>query len=418
MSLFKELKWRNLIKECNNEQKLENLLDTEVIKFYCGFDPTAPSLTIGHLVQIITILLLSKKKHIPFILIGGATGLIGDPKEDTNERTLLSHDVILDNLCQLKKQFKKLLPSTNIHFVNNYEWISQMNLIKFFRDYGKLFNVNYMIRKDKIAKRLEQKGISYTEFSYMIFQALDFYQLYKKYNIKLQFGGSDQWGNITSGLELISKIEKISTKNEVIGMSIPLLLNRQGIKFGKSEKKTLWLNEKLTRPYEIYQYLFNTSDSDVINYLKSLTLLEIEKIQDLQKEQQKQPKKRLSQKALANFVINFLHGEIIAQECQQVNNILFHKTKSQITEEEFLLLSKHLPSINTTRSICITDVLKKTKLANSKNEARRLITAQSIKIGKQKINQIDLCLTREKAFFQKYILLTKKNKFHALLCFQ
>ncbi|PQP79543.1 tyrosine--tRNA ligase [Candidatus Phytoplasma phoenicium] len=418
MSLFKELKWRNLIKECNNEQKLENLLDKEVIKFYCGFDPTAPSLTIGHLVQIITILLLSKKKHIPFILIGGATGLIGDPKEDANERTLLSQDVILHNLCQLKKQFKKLLPCTNVHFVNNYEWISQMNLINFFRDYGKLFNVNYMIRKDKIAKRLEQKGISYTEFSYMIFQALDFYQLYKKYNIKLQFGGSDQWGNITSGLELISKIEKISTKNEVIGMSIPLLLNRQGIKFGKSEKQTLWLDEKLTRPYEIYQYLFNTSDSEVINYLKNLTLLEIEKIKDLQKEQQKQPKARPSQKALANFVINFLHGEIIAQECQQVNNILFHKTKSQITKEEFLLLTKHLPSIKTSQSICITDVLQKTKLATSKNEARRLIAAQSIAIGKQKINQIDFCLTREQAFFQKYILLTKKNKFHVLLCFQ
>ncbi|KND62705.1 tyrosine--tRNA ligase [Candidatus Phytoplasma phoenicium] len=418
MSLFKELKWRNLIKECNNEKKLETLLEQEMINFYCGFDPTAPSLTIGHLVQIITILLLSKNKHVPFILIGGATGLIGDPKEDAIERTLLSHDVILYNVNKLQQQFQKLLPQTNINFVNNYEWISQLNLINFFRDYGKLFNVNYMIRKDKVAKRLEKKGISYTEFSYMIFQALDFYQLYKKYNVKLQFGGSDQWGNITSGLELISKIEKISTKNEVIGMSIPLLLDRQGNKFGKSEKQTLWLDPQLTRPYEMYQYLFNTSDIDVINYLKSLTLLEIEKIKFLQKEQQRQSQAREAQKALADFVIVFLYGATILQECQQVNTILFHKKPSQMTPEDFFLLTKHLHSICISQPICITDALKNTKLATSKNEARRLITAQSIKIGTKKINQIDFCLTPEQAFFQQYILLTKKNKIHALLCFQ
>ncbi|WP_432729643.1 tyrosine--tRNA ligase ['Prunus avium' virescence phytoplasma] len=203
MFLFQELKWRNLIKNLSNEKKLEQLLNQGQLNFYCGFDPTAISLTIGHLVQIITILLLQKKGHKPFILLGRATSLIGDPKEK-EERKLLSLEDVEKNFFKIKKQLMKILPEDKVTFVDNYEWISKINLIDFLRDYGKYFNVNYMISKDKIAKRLD-KGISYTEFSYMILQAVDFYFLYKKYNVNLQLGGSDQWGNITAGLELIRK---------------------------------------------------------------------------------------------------------------------------------------------------------------------------------------------------------------------
>ncbi|MDV3198199.1 MAG: tyrosine--tRNA ligase [Vigna little leaf phytoplasma] len=416
MSLFEELKWRNLIQDCSNEDKLRTLLETEQINFYCGFDPTAPSLTIGHLVQIITILLLYKKKHKPFILIGGGTGFIGDPKENA-ERTLLSSENILYNARQLKKQFQKLLSKKDIQFINNYQWISKMNLISFFRDYGKLFNVNYMLNKEKIAQRLN-KGISYTEFSYMILQALDFYQLYKKYNIRLQIGGSDQWGNITSGLELIRKLDTTSNQQKVIGMSIPLLLDHQGKKFGKSEKQTLWLDPNLTNPYELYQYFFNTKDQDVINYLKKLTLLEIKEIEKFEQETKQNPKKRLAQKALANFIISFLHNKSIAYECEQINHILFNKPISQITENDFILLQKHLPLINikkTSNPILLVDALKNTKLSNSKNEARYLINAKSIKVGGRLVEQVNYYLNIENANFRKYLLLTKKNKFHALV---
>ncbi|MDV3167204.1 MAG: tyrosine--tRNA ligase [Vigna little leaf phytoplasma] len=416
MSLFEELKWRNLIQDCSNKDKLRTLLETEQINFYCGFDPTAPSLTIGHLVQIITILLLYKKKHKPFILIGGGTGFIGDPKENA-ERTLLSSENILYNARQLKKQFQKLLSKKDIQFIDNYQWISKINLISFFRDYGKLFNVNYMLNKEKIAQRLN-KGISYTEFSYMILQALDFYQLYKKYNIRLQIGGSDQWGNITSGLELIRKLDTISNQQKVIGMSIPLLLDHQGKKFGKSEKQTLWLDPNLTNPYELYQYFFNTKDQDVINYLKKLTLLEIEEIEKFEQEKKQNPKKRLAQKALANFIVSFLNSKSIAYECEQINHILFNKPMSQITENDFILLQKHLPLINikkTSNPILLVDALKNTKLSNSKNEARYLINSKSIKVGGKLVEQVNYYLNIEDANFRKYLLLTKKNKFHALV---
>ncbi|KXT29122.1 tyrosine--tRNA ligase [Candidatus Phytoplasma oryzae] len=417
LSLFQELKWRNLIKNCSDEENLEKVLNNEKINFYCGFDPTANSLTLGHLVQINTILLFSKNGHFPFILIGSGTGLIGDPKE-TKERMLISEEKIFKNSSSIKKQFQKIFFDQKIKFLDNYDWISKINFINFFRFYGKLFNVNYMISKDIVAQRLK-KGISYTEFSYMILQSLDFYQLYQNFNIRLQFGGSDQWGNITSGLELIRKINFKKRYQKPFGFSIPLLLDEKGIKFGKSEKNTLWLNKDLTNSYKIYQYLLNINDDNVINYLKKLTLLVYEKIVFLEKETKINPKKRLAQKKLAKLVVSFLYGENEFKKCFKINQILFYQNIKSLSLENFMFLSQNLDCIKVNKkSILLVDALVQTKLAESKNEARRFIIANSIKVLDNYINEANFYLDLEKAFYNKYFLLIKKNKFHALVIFE
>jgi tyrosyl-tRNA synthetase len=416
--LFQELKQRNLIKDCSDEKKLEEILNKEKVNFYCGFDPTANSLTLGHLVQINIILLLCKNKHNPFILIGCGTGLIGDPKEN-QERELISNHKILENGFLIQEQLKKLLIIPQIKFLNNYDWISKTNLISFFRNYGKLFNINYMISKEIVAKRLK-KGISYAEFSYMILQALDFYELYKKFNVRLQFGGSDQWGNITSGLELIRKIElnKINQNNKPVGFSIPLLLDSQGIKFGKSEKNNLWLDKKLSSPYQVYQYLLNVSDENVIDYLKKLTLLEMQEIIFLEESTKINPKKRLAQKKLSEQVIIFLYGTEEFNNCFRINQILFNRETKKINLEELVFLQNYLNFIQIKKNISLVEALVNTKLSKTKNEAKRLIKAKSIKICGNTIDQIDFNLTFENAWFRKYILITKKNKFNSLVIFK
>jgi len=250
MKLYDELLWRGLIKDVSNEEKARELLDHDQIKFYCGFDPTGESLTIGHLVQVVRMLLLEKYGHTPIVLIGGATGLIGDPRQ-TSERKLLTLEESLQNAEKIKLQLSQFLDPNKAIFVNNYDWIGKIDMISFLRDYGKHFSINYMIAKDTVQKRLEI-GISYTEFSYMLIQAIDFLHLYRELDCKLQFGGSDQWGNITTGLELIRKLEGENSK--AIGLSSPLLLKADGSKFGKSESGALWLDGNLTSPYEVYQY--------------------------------------------------------------------------------------------------------------------------------------------------------------------
>ena len=275
MKLYDELMWRGLIKDVSNEALAKKLLNEGSVRFYCGFDPTGESLTVGHLVQIVRIMLLDKYGHQPVVLIGGATGLIGDPRQ-TSERKLLSLDTSLKNAELIKKQIGHFLP--NAIYVNNYDWIGKIDMITYLRDYGKHFNLNYMLAKETVQARLET-GISYTEFSYMILQSIDWLKLYTEDHVKIQFGGSDQWGNITSGLELIRK--QVGDENEAVGMASPLLLKSDGTKFGKSESGALWLDAELTSPYELYQYFINTADTDVENYLKMLTLFEPSTITEL-----------------------------------------------------------------------------------------------------------------------------------------
>ncbi|MGL9688153.1 MAG: tyrosine--tRNA ligase [Candidatus Phytoplasma sp. TWB_XP] len=413
MSFYEELKWRNLIKDCSNETQVKELLDNNQVKFYCGFDPTSNSLTVGHLVQITMILLMQRQEHLPVILVGGATGLIGDPKE-TEERKLLSLENSLQNAKSIECQLKNILLNKKVEFVNNYQWISQIDIISFLRNYGKLFNINYMLSKHAVAKRLAS-GISFTEFSYMILQSLDFHHLYKNHKVRLQLGGSDQWGNITSGLELIRKLEK---KSDALGISTPLLLNSDGTKFGKSEKGVLWVNPSMTSPYEIYQYFLNVSDKEVINYLKMLTLIPKKEILELEKNTLENPQQRLAQKALTQSIITLIHSSDILQECIKTNQILFSNAKKEsFQEKDFILLQKTLFCHSTKEDILLVDALVQTKLATSKSEAREFIKDNTIKLFNQEIKSLDFAITKKNTLFDKYVLLKKGKKNNALIVF-
>lgn len=394
MKLYEELKWRGFIKDVSNEELANEFLNGSGINFYCGFDPTADSLTIGHLVQIIRILLLQNGGHRPIVLIGGGTGSIGDPSGRSSERKLLSMEETFNNVERFKTQFSKFVSTEGTNgaiLVNNYDWLSKINCLEFLRDYGKNFTVNYMLAKDTVASRLET-GISYTEFSYMIIQALDFLHLYDNYNCKLQFGGSDQWGNITAGLDLIRKNRGDNTK--VLGMTSPLLTKADGSKFSKSEGGAIWLDEKKTTPYELYQFFLNSTDLDVINYLKTLTLIEREEIEKLEVSLKTEPEKRLAQKRLAHEIVRFVHGIDAADKVVSLSEEIFSKGNTE-----------NIPTIKldiTESNINVLDLLVLSNLCSSKSEARRLIEQGGISIDKKKVTSVnEIVKTSNKLIIQK-----------------
>ncbi|TNF08645.1 MAG: tyrosine--tRNA ligase [Bacillota bacterium] len=413
MKLYEELLWRGLIKDVSNEEKAQSLLNDEKIKFYCGFDPTGESLTVGHLVQIVRMLLLEKYGHTPIVLIGGATGLIGDPRQ-TSERKLLTLDESLQNAEKIKKQLSLFLDPNKAIFVNNYDWIKNIDMISFLRDYGKHFSINYMIAKDTVQKRLEV-GISYTEFSYMLIQAIDFLHLYRTLDCKLQFGGSDQWGNITTGLELIRKLE--GEESKAIGLSSPLLLKADGSKFGKSESGALWLDGNLTTPYEIYQYFVNASDQDVVNYLKQLTLLSRADIEALEEKMKTEPELREAQKKLAEEVTKLVHGDEAYQEALKVTEALFSGDFNGLSQKAFKMLEQTLDHVVLLEPKSILDVLVETNLAQSKREARQFIQSGAIQINDDKISDLESVVNRHHLLYQKYAILRRGKKKYALIIF-
>jgi tyrosyl-tRNA synthetase len=414
MKLYDELLWRGLIKDVSNEEKARELLDNDKIKFYCGFDPTGESLTIGHLVQVVRMLLLEKYGHTPIVLIGGATGLIGDPRQ-TSERKLLTLEESLLNAEKIKVQLSQFLDPKKAIFVNNYDWIGKIDMISFLRDYGKHFSINYMIAKDTVQKRLEI-GISYTEFSYMLIQAIDFLHLYRELDCKLQFGGSDQWGNITTGLELIRKLEGENSK--AIGLSSPLLLKADGSKFGKSESGALWLDANLTTPYEIYQYFLNASDEDVENYLKQLTLLSRPEIEELVKKQKEKPELREAQKKLAYEVVKLIHGESAIKQALKVTDALFLGEFSDLSKQEFQMLSKTLETVAISEPKGLLDVLVETNLASSKREARTFVQSGAIMLNDLKMEDIEYVVTKELAMHGEYAIVRRGKKKYAMISFK
>lgn len=412
MKLYDELKWRGLIKDVTNEKRAEELLNGKGVKFYCGFDPTGESLTVGHLVQIVRIMLLEKHGHIPVVLIGGATGLIGDPRQ-TSERKLLSLETSLRNAQMIRKQIGKFLP--NAIYVNNHDWIKDIDLITFLRDYGKFFNINYMLAKENVQSRLET-GISYTEFSYMILQALDWLHLYETNNVVMQFGGSDQWGNITTGLELIRK--KHDENHKAVGMSSPLLLKSDGTKFGKSESGAIWLDENITTPYEIYQYFLNTSDEDVETFLKMLTLFEVSTIEELVLASKEKPEERIAQKALAEAVTKLIHGEEALEQALNVTESLFSGSFDNLTENEFNMLEKSLDHFETSEELPILKALTETKLAQSNREARTFIQSGAISLNDKKIDDIYHTIKKEDGYYNKFVILKRGRKRYSLITFK
>ena len=365
MTFFEELKWRGVVKDISSPE-LENKLNNESLTFYLGTDPTADSLHIGHYASFVTAKRLARHGHKPIILVGGATGLIGDPRP-TAEREIISKETVAKNIEGLKKQVELLLEG-KAQIVNNYDWTKDVTFLDFLRDIGKYINVNYMLGKDIIARRLET-GITYAEFSYTLLQGFDYLHLFNTYNCTLQAAGSDQWGNITTGIELIRKIEN----KEAYGFTMPLILDSTGKKFGKSEGNALWLDKEKTSPYKIYQYLVNSDDSKVIEYLKVFTFLSKEEIDFLELEVKNHPENRAAQKALAYEVVKDLHGKEEADKAKEISEKIF---RGEETEE---MPTAEVSSKN------ILDVMVESKQAPSKSEARRLIIQGGVSINNEKV---------------------------------
>ena len=400
MKLYDDLVWRGLIQDISNPE-LENKLNNEELTFYIGTDPTADSLHIGHYPSFLLAKRLKNAGHHPIMLVGGATALIGDPR-GKGERVLQSYEVINNNYVKLRSQVEKLF---GCETVNNYDWIKDINTIEFLRDYGKNFTVNYMLDKDKVRKQLDN-GLSFTEFSYMILQALDFKHLYETRNVTLQVAGSDQWGNITSGIELIRKTLGV----EVYGMTMPLVLDENGNKIGKSEGNAVWLDKEKTSPYFLYQYLINASDSIVIDYLKRLTLLSREEIEELEKSLKEEPHLRLAHKALAREVITDVHGKEEYEKVLKISEALFSGNLKELTKEEIKEAFLNIPSYELGEEKNIIDVLVEAEICSSKREAREFVSNNSISINGEKINDLEFIIKKDNAIVDNYTIIRKGKK--------
>lgn len=410
MDLFKQLEYRGMVKDVSDLELAKQLLNEQKIKFYVGYDPTGESLTVGHLVQIVRMLYLQKHGHTPVVLIGGGTGLIGDPRE-TSERSLLTLEKSLENAQKIENQIKGLIKG-NVEFVNNYEWLSKIDLISFLRDYGKHFSVSYMLHKDTVQKRLES-GISYTEFSYMILQSIDWLNLYQNRDVKIQFGGSDQWGNLTSGLELI---RRVLGKNDAVGLSSPLLLKADGTKFGKSESGALWLDKELTSPYELYQYFLNSSDTDIEQFLKLLTLIEQDEIEAILETHREKPELRHAQKVLAKAVVELVHGKEELETALQVTDALFSGEFDGLTKSAYKTLESVIDVVRFNGESLI-ELVVKSKLASSNREAREFISNGAISIQGEKITDSMYNVVETSKAFDTYAIIRRGKKKYALIVF-
>ena len=374
MKCFEDLKWRGLVKDISSPE-LEDKLNNEKLTFYIGTDPTADSMHIGHFSSFLIATRLAKYGHKPILLVGGATGLIGDPKP-SQERKMITREEVNKNVAGLTKQAHDIF---GFDVVNNYDWTKDISVIDFLRDYGKYINVNYMLDKDIIKRRLES-GITFCEFAYTLLQALDFVTLNKNYGVTLQVAGSDQWGNITTGIELSRKMEG----PELFGMTMPLVLDANGVKFGKTEGNALWLDKNKTSSYELFQYLINTDDACVIDYLKKLTFLSKEKIESIEEKQKEHPEDRIAQYSLAREVITFLHGEEEYNKALKISKDLFSGNIKDLTLDEIKDGFKDVPSFDITENMTLIDLLVNNNIASSKREAREFISAGSISINGEK----------------------------------
>ena len=385
MNLFEELEWRGLVDNITSPE-VKDAINNEKLTFYIGTDPTADSLHIGHYSSLLMAKRLEKHGHHPIMLVGGATGFIGDPKA-TGERNMLTQETLKANYDALHAQISKLW---GFEMVNNLDWTKDISVIDFLRDYGKFFNVNYMINKETVKKRLDT-GISYTEFSYMILQSLDFLHLYQEKNCTLQIGGQDQWGNITSGLELIRK--KCGADVKCYGLTMPLITKADGTKFGKSESGTVWLDASKTSPYELYQFLFNTDDRKVIEYLKKLTFLTREQIEELEVSLQNEPHKRLAQKTLAIEVVRDLHGQEGLDCALKITEALFKGKIQELTDDQKLDAIRNMEKLYCEQGKTLLETLVESGIASSRREAREWIKGNSIMVNGTKITDPDYMMT-------------------------
>ena len=408
--LIKDLQWRGLINDCTDYEGLEKTLNEKQLSLYCGVDPTADSMHIGHLLPFLVLKRFQNAHHKPIILIGGATGAVGDPRT-TTERLIQPMEVIEHNVSCLEVQMKKIFGDT-VTFVNNYDWTHNLGILEFLRDFGKNFNVSQMIAKDIVKSRLET-GISYTEFSYQILQAMDFNHLYENYDCQLQIGGSDQWGNIVTGLDLIRK--KQGHEASAFGMTLPLVTKSDGTKFGKSEAGAIWLDAKKTSPYEMYQFFINTADADVINFLKLFTFLEKEEILHIEDKFKKALHERLAQKTLAYEVVKLIHGEEGVNQAIRITEALFSGDIANLTSTEIAVGFKNVPGTTLSEDLSLIDVLVATGAATSKREAREFITSNSISVNGEKQNSLDFIVETKNAIDEKFTVVRRGKKKYFLV---
>lgn len=416
LNIIDELLWREAINQQTDADGLRELTESKSVSLYCGVDPTGNSMHIGHLIPFMVLRRFQLAGHRPVILIGGATGTIGDPSGRQSERSLQTLEQVQENVDALTAQMKKLFLTDNdnqVRLVNNYDWTKDMNVIEFLRDFGKNFSINTMLAKDVVASRLDS-GISFTEFSYQILQSIDYLHLYQHEDVQLQVGGSDQWGNITSGLDLIRKKEGNEAK--AFGLTIPLMLKADGTKFGKTAGGAIWLDPKQTTPYEFYQFWANTDDRDVVKYLKYFTFLSKEEIEALEEKVATEPHKREAQKALAEEMTRFVHGEELLEQAKRISAALFSGDIRSLTADEIEEGFKEMPTFTAGKETKnIVDWLVELGIEPSKRQAREDITKGAISINGERVNELETEITAGDAIGGKFIIVRKGKKNYSLV---
>lgn len=409
MDIIEDLKWRGSINQMTDEEGLDQLLKEKKISLYVGVDPTAKSIHIGNLIPLTILKRFQNEGNKPVIVIGGGTGMIGDPSGKASERKLLPKNVFDENVRRITMQMTKLFGKDGFEIVNNYDWLSKLDLISFLRDFGKLFPINIMLKRDVVASRLEV-GISFTEFTYQILQAIDFYTLYKQKGVQLQIGGSDQYGNISSGIELIHKMEGAQTK--VFGLTVPLLLKSDGTKFGKSAGGAIWLDPDFLSPYEFYQFFFNQSDNDVIKLLKIFTFLNKKQIEELAEQTEKDPGAREAQKKLAEEVTEFVHGKEAVVEAEKISKMLFEGNIKEMTTKQAQAAFAAVPSFEIkNEKINIIDLITKDKVIDkSRRQAREDVANGAIVINGDKVSDPESEIDPDKMFDGKFVVIKRGKK--------
>ena len=413
MDILEDLQWRQAIQQVSDETNFKRLLASgKKISLYCGVDPTGDSLHIGHLIPFIMLKRFQQAGHHPYIVIGGGTGSIGDPSGRKTERQLQTMDQVNRNKAALTQQMRRIFGQDNFTIVDNYDWLSKISLLDFLRDYGKLFNVNTMLNKEIVARRLEA-GISFTEFTYQILQSVDFWHLFKHEQVQVQIGGADQWGNLTAGMDLIHKKQP---QAEVFALTIPLMLKADGTKFGKTAGGAVWLDPKKTSPFEFYQFWLNQDDRDVIKYLKFFTFLSHEEIDQLAVEVAHHPEKRTAQRRLAQEVTTFVHGQAAMQEAEKISQILFGGDIKDLSVAQIEQAFAKMPSVQASaQPQNIINWLVDLKLEPSKRQAREDVQNGAISLNGNLVTDEQLLVQPDEHFDGKYMIVRKGKKNYTLV---
>lgn len=418
-SLMEDLKWRGLLYQQTDEEGLTKVVNEEKISLYCGVDPTADSMHIGHIVPLLTLRRFQQHGHRPILLVGGATGMIGDPSGRSEERQLQTTEQVEDNVKGIKKQMERIFDfdtENGAQMVNNEDWIGGLTLIEFLRDYGKLLGVNYMLAKDNVASRLEE-GISFTEFSYMLIQGIDFNHLYSNYGCRVQIGGSDQWGNITTGLEMIRKVQQ-DDEAKAFGITIPLVTKADGTKFGKTAGGAVWLDAKKTSPYEFYQFWVNTADADAIKYLKIFTFLEREEIEALAVAVEEEAHLRKAQKTLAEEMTRLIHGQEALDQAIRISHALFSGDLKALSVAEMRDAFKDVPSAEMPKEDKnIVDFIVEAGISSSKRQGREDVSNGAISVNGERIKDTAYTITGADRLEDEFTIVRRGRRNYTMVQF-